>query len=332
MTNVIEKQYHFVIVGCSGFIGSHLVEKLLEQNHKVIGIDNLETGKEENMASFISNENFTFFKKDISDIKQVNDLIALFGYKKLKIDGCFAVAALPRIQPSIQNPGRTFACNVDGTFNVLEMCRALDIKNIVYSASSSAYGITDKLPNHPNDPTNCLNPYSVSKLIGEKLMQSWATCYQMNTVCLRYFNVYGPRSQLSGQYAPIIGLLFRQLLQEKNVMTIVGDGEQTRDMTHVSDVVSANVQAMKKCKEFSSRVFNVGCGKNYSINQIADMINGERTHIPPRPAEARDTLADISDTVKCLEWQPVINLRDGIEMMRKYYEELLRNDESTLNE
>ena len=313
-------QKTYIVTGAGGFIGSHMADKLLQSGNKVIAVDNFETGKVENLN--VDNENFVLYQKDISDTEQVNDLISILGHLKVNVEGVFHVAAKARIQPSIKNPGRTIASNVVGTFNILELCRALKIQNLVYSASSSVYGLTDKLPNQVNDEDNCLNPYAVSKFVGEKLCSTWSRCYGINTVSLRYFNVYGERSQLVGPYAPVIGIFFRQLFKEKTLMTIVGDGEQKRDFTHVADVVDANLLAMNKCDENSGKTFNIGCGKNYSINQVAAMIGGDFIHIAPRPGEARETIADISETMKCLDWQPTIDLTRGIEIMRKHYEGL----------
>lgn len=316
----------YIVTGCAGFIGSHLTEALLAVGHEVIGIDNFETGLIENLEWPLKQGHFKLINADISNADEVNNLISNLGYQKIDIDGMFHVAARARIQVSLDNPGRTFACNVDGTFNMLELCRALKINNFVYSASSSAYGMTNKLPNHPADKTNCLNPYSVSKLIGEQLCSTWSKCFGTNTISLRYFNVYGPRSQLTSIYAPVIGIFFRQLLQENHPITIVGDGTQKRDFTYVSDVVAANINAMEKCEFLSGKVFNIGTGKNYSINEIASIIGGEREYIQARPAEAKETLADISDSERELDYKPAVYLKDGIELMRKHYTKLFNNE------
>ena len=317
----------FAVTGAAGFICSHLVEKLLSQGHIVYGLDNFENGVKENMSSFINNENFKFFEKDFSDTEQMNDLIALLGFQKVSFDGIFHVGGLPRITPSIANPARTFACNVIGTFAMLEFARALKINRFVYSASSSAYGQTDKLPNSTSDDENCNNPYSVTKWIGEELCTTWAKCYGINTVSLRYFNVYGPRSQLAGSaYDPLIGIFYRQKLKEKVPMTIVEPGTQRRDMTYVSDVVSANLAAMEKCHLFPGRVFNVGTGKNYSVLDVARMVSGETAFIPPRLHDAKATLADIRDTTECLGWTPKVSFEEGIELMRQHYTELFKDE------
>ena len=313
---------NFIVTGGCGFIGSHIVESLLDMGHKVIVIDNLETSSVRNIN--INHENISFYEKDLSDVDDVNDVISLLGYQKNKIDGAFHVAAKARIQPSIENPGRTFSCNVQGTFNVLELCRALNIGSLIYSASSSAYGSTDKIPNRIDDETNCLNPYALTKFVGEELCKTWSACYGINTVCLRYFNVYGSRSQLVGQYAPVMGIFFRQKLKEMSAMTITGDGEQRRDFTHVSDVVNANLLAMEKSEKVSGKIFNIGCGKNYSINDVAKFIGGETRYIPERQNESRKTLADITETKELLGWNPNVSLEEGIELMRKHYEKLFK--------
>lgn len=316
----------YVVTGTAGFLGSHLTEALLAKGHSVLGWDNFETGLEENMSSFRNHKDFTFINKDFSDVDEVNDMIAMLGFKKIKIDGMFMVGARARIQPSISNPSRTFACNVIGTFNLLEFCRALDIKNVVYSGSSSMYG-AGTLPNKPDDKDECLNPYSSTKLLGEKLCKTWHKCYGINCVVLRYFNIYGPRSQLSGGYAPVIGNFFMQRLREKKPMTIVGTGEQRRDLTYVADVVDANILAMENCERVTGKTFNVGTGKNYSVNQIAELIGGQTTFIPPRPAELEATLADITETTAELGWIPKVSLEEGIELARKHYTELFKNEQ-----
>ena len=312
----------FIVTGGCGFIGSHIVNNLLNSGHEVIVIDNLETSSIENIN--INHKNITLYEKDLSDVDQVNNIISLLGYHKNDIDGVFHVAAKARIQPSIKNPGRTFSCNVQGTFNVLELCRALKVKNLVYSASSSAYGSTDDIPNRTQNKTNCLNPYALTKFVGEELCKTWSACYGINTVCLRYFNVYGPRAQLEGQYAPVMGIFFRQKLKEKSFMTITGDGEQRRDFTYVSDVVNANLLAMEKCEKVSGKIFNIGCGENYSINDVAKFIGGEIKFISERPNESKKTLADITETKELLGWKPEIFLEKGVELMRKHYEKLFK--------
>ena len=202
----------YFVTGNCGFISSHLTERLLSQGHEVYGIDNLEFGSEENMNSFRNHENFKFFKKDFSDVDEMNDLISIFGFKKLKFDGVFHLGASARIQRSLTNPSRTYACNADGTLNILEMMRGLHIPRIVYSGSSSVYGIGD-VPNRVSDKEDCLNPYSASKAIGEKLCTTWAKCFGIKAIVLRYFNVYGPREDITSNYSPIIGLFFKQKLK-----------------------------------------------------------------------------------------------------------------------
>lgn len=250
------------------------------------------------------------------------------------VDVVFHLAAQSRIQPSIENPVNTFETNAKGTMNVLQLMKKVGIKNIVYSTTSSSYGLKAKLPCTEETSPDCLNPYSATKYAAELLCKAWGTCYGINNVCLKYFNVYGPRSPESGSYAPVIGIFFRQALKDNTNLTIVGDGEQRRDMTYVDDVIEANMQAMKKLLQDPEKVngltFNIGSGKNCSVNEMASMVLESlilenlatqigTTNIPSRLAEARESLADITLAKTILEWEPKIDLKDGIEKTKIYY-------------
>lgn len=318
----------YIVTGGCGFIGSHLIRKLLKLGHKVVVLDDLSTGYESNLPE---NEKLTFIKVNISDW---SELSRLFTYFK-NVDGIFHVAARARIQPSIQNPLKTHKSNVDGTFNILEMMRMNDIKKIVYSASSSSYGLKAELPCVETAEPDCLNPYALTKYIGEQYCKTWGNIYDIKNVCLKYFNVYGERSPLISCYAPVVGLFFRQALKDKDSLSIVGDGEQRRDFTHVDDVVEANVLAMKNVmsKDVNGETFNIGTGVNYSINQVAEMVQENLSrvgdmvsmrYVPARPAEARETLADISKAQNLLEWEPTISLPDAIVKLTPYYKHTVR--------
>jgi UDP-glucose 4-epimerase len=311
-----------IVSGGAGFIGSHLTDRLLRDGHEVVVIDDFSTGFIENLKT---HKNLTVVKCDISNW---NDLVNKFGFFK-KIDCIFHLAAIARIQPAIQNPVRTHEVNVNGTFNILEVARILDIPKFIYSTSSSTYGLKNKCPLKEDMSTDCLNPYSVSKHIGEDYVKAWGRMYGIQNITLKYFNVYGARSPLHGQYATVIGLFYRQLIKEKTPMTIVGDGEQTRDFTYIGDAVEANVLALEKVNNKNSgTMMNIGCGQSYSINELARMIGKSiksklgTINIPPRPAEARDTLADISLANNVLGWNPKCTLEDGLFIMKNHYLDL----------
>jgi UDP-glucose 4-epimerase len=231
----------YVVTGGCGFIGSHLVRALLERGDEVIVLDDLSTGFLEYLPN---HSNLTHIQIDLTHMGKLTKFLPLFQ----NTEGVFHLAAKARIQPSIQTPHITHDSNVNGIFNLLEFMRMARIKNIVYSASSSSYGRKAELPCREDTLMDCLNPYSLTKYVGELYCKTWGALYGMNSVSLRYFNVYGERSPLSGAYATVIGLFFRQALTN-SPMTIVGDGEQRRDFTHVSDVVRANLLAMSKIEE-----------------------------------------------------------------------------------
>ena len=287
-----------LVTGGCGFIGSHIVDKLVKMNHKVIVIDDLSASENER---FYYNDNATYHQKDIS----LDDCSSFFS----DVDFVFHLAARSRIQPTVGTPNECFMVNVVGTQRALEWSRMNSIKKFVYSGTSSLYGNQNSIPFTPDMATDCLNPYSMSKWMGENICKLYSQLYNIDSVCLRYFNVYGPREPLKGQYAPVVGLFKRQARECKR-MTIVGDGEQRRDFTYIDDIVSANIFAAKSDIEFG--IYNIGTGVNYSINQIADFINGKRDYIDERPAEVRETLADISDTIRDLSWKPIYSLDEMI--------------------
>ena len=293
-----------LVTGGAGFIGSNLVDKLIEENHRVIIIDNLSTGKEENI-----NPRAELHKLDIRNLKEIEPLFK-------EVDVVFHLAAQPRIQPSIVDPLESHSNNVVGTLNVLQASRTAGIKKLIYSASSSAYGDQKKLPLKEDMPTHPKSPYSLFKLIGEYYCKLFNELYGLPTVCLRYFNVYGPRQTYEGAYATVIGIFLRQA-EAGEPLTIVGDGAQTRDFTHVYDVVRANILAMNSDKVGNGEVINIGAGKNHSINDIAALISEKVIHIPPRPAEVQDTLADNSLAKKLLGWQPEMAIEEGVKELKK---------------
>lgn len=296
------------VLGGAGFIGSHLVDELMAQGHEVTVLDNLSEGKLDNLKRWKNNPKFDFCRGDITDYRQVEAAVD-------RREWVFHLAAMSRIQPSITDPMSAWKSNIMGTANVLEACRNRGVKRVVYSASSSAYGQRNTPPLNELMPTDCLNPYSLSKKVGEELMDQYRKMYGLSTVSLRYFNVYGPRHQEEGSYATVIAV-FRKQKREGKKMTIVGDGTQRRDFTFVSDVVRANIMAAMNYE--TNGVFNVGTGENYSINQIAEIIQGESEFIPARLGEAQVTLADTSKIRTVLGWQPQVDLRTGLQIIEQY--------------
>lgn len=297
-----------VVFGGAGFIGSNLVDELLVQGHEVTVLDNFSEGKVENLARWRNEPRLEVVRGDIRDY----DLVRRVADHK---EWCFHLAAMSRIQPSITNPLDAVTANYVGTANVLEACRQGGVKRVVYSASSSAYGLKNPVPNKEDMPTDCLNPYSLTKKGGEELCKLYSDLYGLSTVALRYFNVYGPRHQEEGNYATVIAI-FRRQKRLNQKMTIVGDGEQRRDFTFVGDVVRANMLAAMN-RDITG-VINVGTNQNYSINELAKMIGGDAVNIPPRPAEARVTLADNGKAMELLGWKPQVSLVQGLEIVDMY--------------
>ena len=284
-----------LVTGGAGFIGSTLVERLLEDGDMVVVVDNESANTHEETYW---NDDAINIKMDVNDPALKN---AVTG-----IDRIFHLAADISIPYSIKNPVGTYANNVHGLLNVLEVARKSDIKNVVFSSTAAIYGLTDKVCVETDTP-DPLNPYSVSKLAGEHLMKMYHDLYGINTVSLRYFNVYGPRQSNTGQYAPVVGI-FQKQKEQHSALTIVGDGKQTRDFVHVSDVAAANILVSESD---ATGVYNVGTGIEYSVNQIADMISDVQRNIPPRVGEARRSLSD-SSKLQSLGWKPQIKLEDWV--------------------
>ena len=290
-----------IVTGGAGFIGSHIVEKLKRLDHMVVVIDN----------EYSDNDNF-HWRKDTLNVD-----IDITDYKALKkaftgADYIFHCAAEARIGPAIENPVNALNINTIGTCNVLQCAREVGAKKVLYSSTSSGYGLNEA-PNIETQPDDCLNPYSVSKIAGEKLCKMYTDLYGLKTIVFRYFNVFGERAPRKGQYAPVTGIFLRQKAAGEP-LTIVGDGEQRRDYIYVKDVANANVMAAISNPDDDAygQVYNVGSGKNYSVNEIASFISDDTINIPPRIGEARNSLANIDKIKKTFAWKPEVDVEQWI--------------------
>ena len=283
-----------IVTGGAGFIGSHIVDRLVKDGNEVIVIDN-ESAECNN--EFYHNDKAEYYKYDIEDYDLIEPLFK-------GVDYVFHLAAESRIQPTLDRPVKACMTNIVGTCNILEASRRNGIKRVMYSSTSSAYGLKNKIPLKETMDRDCLNPYSVTKTGAEDLCKMYYTLYGLETVIFRYFNVYGERQPLKGQYAPVVGL-FLEMKKAGKPMTVVGDGLQTRDYTYVKDVVEANMLAMNSNnKKILAEIFNVGTGTNHSVLDLVNMIEGEHVHLPARLGEAQDTLADNTKLITMLNWQP----------------------------
>jgi UDP-glucose 4-epimerase len=289
-----------LVTGGAGFIGSNLVDKLIDLGHNVICIDNESA---ECHDQFYWNESANNYKIDICNYEEIESTFK-------NIDYVFHVASDARIQPAILNPKKSIENNVLGTLNMLELSRKNNVKRFIYSSTSSAYGKKSSIPNIETQPSDPLTPYSTAKVFGENLCRVYNNLYGVETVSFRYFNVYGNRQPLKGQYAPVIGL-FQKQNKNNEPLTIVGDGTQRRDFTHVSDVVEANILALSMTSGFGE-VYNIGYGRNYSILEIANMISDNIVFIPPRPGEVNETLSYAEKFKIKTGWTPKISLTDWI--------------------
>ena len=298
----------YIVTGGAGFIGSHLVDALIDNGNEVIILDNLSTGKEENI-----NPKAEFHKVDISS--------SPMNYQNLfeGVDAVFHLAAKARVQPSIEDPLSFHHANMTGLLNMLECSRQHNVRRFVFSSSSSVYGDTEKFPTSEDAPLKPMSPYALQKLHGEQYCKMYNELYGIETVCLRYFNVYGERQSIEGAYTLVMGVFAQQRLSGKP-MTIRGDGEQRRDFTYVHDVVHANIEAGLRREQyrfmglaipFSGNVFNVGAGDNRSVNEIAELIGGDRINVEA-VLEPRQTMADNKKIREVLNWKPTMTVEEWI--------------------
>tara|TARA_B100001250_G_scaffold412903_1_gene445385 strand:- start:2388 stop:3368 length:981 start_codon:yes stop_codon:yes gene_type:complete len=292
-----------LVTGGCGFIGSHLAEKLIRLGYEVLIIDNLSTGRLENIKHF--KNKCKFYKADISNIKQIDK------YFK-DINTVFHCAALADIVPSIQNPKNYYNSNVTGSFNVISSCIKYKVKKIIYTASSSCYGIAEKTPTKEEEKINPEYPYALTKYLGEQIILHWSKVYKIKSISLRLFNVYGPRSRTSGTYGAMFGIFLAQKIFSQPY-TVVGNGEQTRDFTYISDIVEVLIKSSKS--NLTQEIFNIGSGRTVSINYIVKLLKGKKVKIPKRPGEPEITFADISKVKKKLKWKPKIKIEKGIKLL-----------------
>ncbi len=290
-----------LVTGGAGFIGSNLVDRLIEENFDVVVIDNLESGYSKNL-----NSKAEFYQLDLT--KKENEetiLSALNG-----VDYVFHLAALPRVQPSIENPQKYHDVNVNATLRMLKLSNESGVKRFVFTSSSAVYGDTDQFPTSESAELNPLSPYGLHKLIGDQYCKLFSSIYDLETVCLRYFNVFGERMPMEGDYSLVMAVFAKQML-DKKPMTIRGDGEQKRDFVYVGDVARANILAAITPNIGAGEVFNIGSGQNRSVNQIAALMGGETKNIDP-VIEPRITWCDTSKALELLSWQPTVYVEDWI--------------------
>ena len=294
-----------LVTGGAGFIGSHICQELLFEGHQVIALDNLASGRVENFGEFKDSKNFQFEKIDILD---KGSLKPIFN----EVDWVFHMAGLADIVPSIEKPDLYFDVNVKGTLNVLEAAKNSKIKKFVYAASSSSYGIPKSYPTPETATIDPQYPYALTKYLGEQLVLHWSQIYSLPSVSLRLFNVYGPRSRTSGTYGAVFGVFLAQKLRHKP-FTVVGDGEQTRDFTFVTDVADAFILAAKS--DVNGEFMNVGSGNTYSVNSLVRLLGGNVEYIPKRPGEPDCTFADIGKIERLLGWKAKVTFEEGVQKM-----------------
>ena len=288
-----------LVTGGAGFIGTNLIERLLDDGHKVVSLDNYSTGKEENE---IDNKNVTYYNVDLRDAVD-------FDFFMEKPDIIYHLAALPRIQPSFEFPAITFEANVLGTLNLLEWIRNKEEKiPIIYAGSSSFHGGVYK------------NPYTFTKWQGEEVIQMYHKTYDIPMSICRFYNVYGPHQLTEGEYCTVIGIFEKQFREGKE-LTITGDGEQRRDFTHVFDIVDGIVKCGEQIEKSNGQIFELGRGENNSINVVAQSLDWGYTYIPKRPGEVQETLCTDTKAQELLGWKPGVDLLDYIEGVRVLWTE-----------
>jgi UDP-glucose 4-epimerase len=286
-----------IVTGGAGFIGSHLVDRLIEKGHSVIIIDDFSTGKAENV-----NPKAEVLKWDISEM--------YFNYQNKDLDYLFHLAAIPRVPYSIEHPTKTHNANITGTFNMLKAAKDSGCKKFIFASSSSVYG-DQELPLVETKQTRPKSPYAFHKLVGEQYCRLFDDVYNLPTVCLRFFNVYGPRCDPNSEYSLVIGK-FKKMKAEGKPFTIYGDGEQSRDFTYVDDIVDGLIKAMESGAR--NEVINLCGGHNITINKIAELIGGEKIYLPARSGDVLHTKGDPSKAKKLLNWEVKVPIEEGIKL------------------
>ena len=297
-----------VVTGGAGFIGSHLVDRLVADGHDVTVVDNLRTGRRNNLEGALRSGHATLVQLDIA--VSTTEMTQLFR----DCGAVFHLAGLADIVPSIERPDDYFRANVDGTFAVAEAARNAGVPRLIYAASSSCYGIPDVYPTSETAEMRPQYPYALTKLLGEQIVMHWGKVYGIAATSLRLFNVYGPRARTSGTYGAVFGVFLAQKLAGKP-FTVVGDGTQTRDFTYVSDVVDAFVCAATVDPSQSAGIYNVGSGETQSVNRLVELLGGDVEFIPKRPGEPECTFADASRIRRKLGWSPTVSFEDGVARM-----------------
>jgi len=291
-----------LVTGGCGFIGSTIVDELVESGYKVVVIDDLSGEANE---QFFYNKKAIYFEEDIADYNKTKHL-----YKDVKV--VYHLAAEARIQPTIDNPLLAAKKNTLGTCCVLQCAYEAGVRRVVYSSTSAAYGLKNSIPQREDMIEDCLNPYSVSKVAGEKFCKMYTNIFDLETVIFRYFNVYGERQPKRGQYAPVISIFLEQNKNKQN-LTVVGDGSNIRDFVHVKDIARGNLLAGNlDNKKPIGHIINLGTGKGYSVKDIANMIGKKQTQLPPREGEVKDSIADNTKAKKLLNWSPTFKIEDWI--------------------
>jgi nucleoside-diphosphate-sugar epimerase len=306
----------YLVTGIAGFIGSSLARSVLAQGDEVRGVDNLSTGKRENLADILGRVDFR--EADLLDLPALHD--ACRG-----VDYIFHEAAIPSVPKSVLDPLGSNRANVDGTVNVLVAARDAKVKRVVYAASSSAYGDTPTLPKQEDMKPNPISPYAVAKLSSELYMTSFYRCYGLETVSLRYFNIFGPRQDPSSQYSGVLAKFITQMLAGE-APTILGDGSQSRDFTYIDNVVSANLLACKApAEKVAGQVFNVATGTRIDLNETFRVLkkltgfNGEVKYGPERAGDVKHSLADLTRSEKLLGYKPLVNFEEGLKKTVEWY-------------
>lgn len=296
-----------IVTGGAGFIGSHLVDKLIERGDEVIVIDILSTGKKENL-----NPKADFYNLDISDFEKIKPLFQ-------RIDFVFHLAAIPRVPLSVKDPIGTSKVNILGTINIFKAANEAKVKRVVFASSSSVYGNQKKFPLRETMEPMPISPYGLQKLSGEKFAKMFSELYGLPIVSLRYFNVFGPRIDFNSDYSLVIGKFLKQKAESKP-LTIFGNGRQTRGFSYVDDVVEANIRAMQSEKIKGGEIINISSSQSQSINYLADLIGGRKKYLAPRLGDVLHTKADITLAKKLLGWQPKISFEDGLEKTKNWFE------------